>query len=93
MNNEKEYAYVLCINGEIKRLIAKWWSTEETMIIQKSAMWAAARLFKKTAAVLVYEHRGKNSDMWTFSDSFQWSSDWYFPQEIIIAADNSIYFD
>lgn len=92
MNDEKEYAYVLRVNGEIKQLIAKWWSTKEIMTEQKAAMWAAARLFKKTAAILVYEHKDKNSELWTFADSFQWSS-WYIPQEITIAADNRIYYD
>lgn len=47
MNDRKEYAYLLCIGGEIKQLIAKWWSTKEIMEVQKSAMWATARLFKK----------------------------------------------
>lgn len=47
MNDRKEYAYVLCVNGKITQLIVKEWSTEEEMKIQSSAMWAAARLFKK----------------------------------------------
>ena len=92
MNDRKEYAYLLCIGGEIKQLIAKWWSIKEIMEVQKSAMWATARLFKKTAAVLVYEHSAPNSEVWTFADSFQWSN-WYFPQEITITADNRIYND
>lgn len=92
MNDRKEYAYVLCVNGKITQLVVKEWSTEEEMKIQSSAMWAAARLFKKTAAILVYEHKDMENEIWKIACSFQWSS-WYFPQEITITADNKIHYD
>lgn len=92
MDDRKEYAYVLCINGEIKHLIAKWWSTSLEMHENMGAMHAAAYVFKKTAAILVYEHKDKESEVWKNAGSFQWSN-WYFPQEITITADNIIHYD
>lgn len=93
MDDRKEYAYVLCVGGKINKLIAKeWWSTEKEMIFQKGAMHAAAYVFKKTAAILVYERRNKEGEVWTFADSCQWGN-WYFPQEFIITADNKIHYN
>ena len=56
----KEYAYVLCIGDRIDRLIcARWCGTEREMQSAKVAMCAGARIFRKTASILVYESTGK----------------------------------
>ena len=57
MNDRKEYAYLLCIGGKIKKLITVWWSSPQEMTDNMAAMHAAAYAFKKTAAILVYEHK------------------------------------
>ena len=62
MNDRKEYAYLLCIGGKIKKLITVWWNTPQEINDNMAAMHAAAYAFKKTAAILVYEH--KNGDRW-----------------------------
>lgn len=87
MDDRKEYAYLLCIGGKMKSVIAKWWHHPEEMRTNKAAMHAAAYAFKKTAAVLVYEH--KNGDSWEFVDSFQ-AYDVITPREITITSDNCI---
>ena len=90
MNNEKEYVYLLCIGGEIKDLIVKWWSTSNEMHENMEAMHAAAYVFKKTAAILVYEH--KESDRWEYVDDFQ-AGYVRKPQYITITKDNTILYD
>ena len=93
MDDKKEYAYVLCIGGKIKHLISKWWSTEEEMHMNMAAMHAAASVFRKTVAILVYEKEGgKDSNLWTFAADFQWCG-LYFPQEILISDHNCIFYD
>lgn len=50
------YAYVINVGGEPYKMAAcGWWGTPDTMKHQACAMSAAARAFKKTASVLVYE--------------------------------------
>lgn len=90
MNNEKEYAYLLCIGGEIKLLIAKWWSTSCEMHENMGAMHAAAYVFKKAAAIVVYEH--KESDRWEYVDDFQ-AGYVRKPQYITITKDSNILYD
>lgn len=87
MNNEKEYAYLLCIGGEIKQLIAKWWSTPQEMTAAKCGMATVARTFRKSAGVLVYERQC--GDIWKFAGRCEVRSDFY-PREIILTADNEI---
>lgn len=87
MDDRKEYAYLLCIGGKIKSVIAKWWHHPEETLTIKASMHAAAYAFKKTAAVLVYEH--KDGDRWELVDSFQ-AFDMVKPREITITSDNSI---
>ena len=87
MSDRKEYAYLLCTSGKIKTVIAKWWHTPEETLINKAAMHAAAYAFKKTAAVLVYEH--KDGDRWEFVDCYQ-AGGVINPREITITSDNSI---
>lgn len=87
MDDRKEYAYLLCIGGEIKKVIAKWWSTPEESRTNMGAMHAAAYIFKRTAAVLVYEH--KFGDRWELVNSFQ-SSGAIKPREITITSGNHI---
>lgn len=54
----KEYAYILCIAGKIKKVIAKsWWNKPEEINNIAGDMFAAAYAFKKTAAILVYEKK------------------------------------
>lgn len=84
---EKEYAYLLCIGGKIQKVIAKWWHTPEETLTNKAAMHAAAYAFKKTAAILVYEH--KSGDLWDFVDAFQ-AYGVIKPREITIMSDNRI---
>ena len=88
MDNRKEYAYLLCIGGKIKKLITVWWSTPQEMTDNMGAMHAAAYAFKKTAAILVYEH--KDSDRWELVDAYQSGCIIFKPQEITITADNEI---
>lgn len=87
MDDRKEYAYLLCIGGKINKLIAKWWNTLEDVRTNKAAMHAAAYTFKKTVAILVYEH--KNGDRWELVDDFQ-AFDMFKPREITITSDNRI---
>lgn len=87
MDNRKEYAYLLCVGGEIKKVIAKWWSTSEEACTNMAAMHAAAYAFKKTAAILVYEHM--LGDLWELANCFQACSV-IKPQEITITSDNHI---
>ena len=90
MNNKKEYAYLSCIGGEIKNLSVKWRSTSNEMHENMRAMHAAAYVFKKTAAILVYEH--KESDRWEYVDDFQ-AGFVRKPQYITITKDNIILYD
>lgn len=87
MSDRKEYAYLLCISGKIQKVIAKWWSTSEEAHMNMAAMHAAAYAFKKTAAILVYEH--KSGDHWEFVDSIQ-AYGVIKPREITITSDNQI---
>ena len=90
MDNRKEYAYLLCIGGKIKKLITVWWSTPQEMTDNMGAMHAAAYAFKKTAAILVYEH--KESDRWEYVDDFQ-AGFVRKPQYITITQDQNILYD
>ena len=90
MDNRKEYAYLLCIGGKIKKLITVWWSTPQEMTDNMGAMHAAAYAFKKTAAILVYEH--KESDRWEYVDDFQ-AGFVRKPQYITITKDKNILYD
>ena len=87
MNDRKEYAYLLCIGGKIKKLITVWWSSPQEMTDNMAAMHAAAYAFKKMAAILVYEH--KDGDLWKFAERCEVRPDSY-PREIILTADNEI---
>lgn len=87
MDDRKEYAYLLCIGGKINKVIAKWWHNPEEICTNKAAMHAAAYAFKKTAAILVYEH--KDGDRWGYVDCFQAFSVMK-PREITITSDNRI---
>lgn len=88
MDDRKEYAYLLCVGGKILKIIAKWWSTPQEMTDNMAAMHAAAYAFKKTAAILVYEH--KDGDRWELVDAYQEGCIIFKPKEIIITADNEI---
>ena len=87
MDNRKEYAYLLCIGGKIQKVIAKWWNSPQEINGNMAAMHAAAYTFKKTAAILVYEH--KESDRWELVDAFQ-DGGITKPYEITITAENKI---
>ena len=88
MNDRKEYAYLLCVGGKILKIIAKWWSTPQEMTDNMAAMHAAAYAFKKTAAILVYEH--KNGDRWKLVDAYQEGCIIIKPHEITITEHNEI---
>lgn len=63
-----EYAYLLCVGKNLKKVIAKsWWSTRQEMELYKCAMNAAAMAFRRTYSVLVYQHTG--DDVWIFVSS------------------------
>ena len=87
MNDRKEYAYLLCVGGKILKIIAKWWSTLPEMMSAKCGMAIAARTFRKSAGVLVYERL--HGDLWTYSERSEVFSRFY-PREITITADNEI---
>lgn len=66
----KEYAYILCVAGKIKKVIAKsWWNKPEEINNIAGDMFAAAYAFKKTAAILVYEK--KNRTEWIYVSDHQ----------------------
>ena len=88
MDNRKEYAYLLCVGGKILKIIAKWWSTPQEMTDNMAAMHAAAYAFKKTAAILVYEH--KDGDRWELVDAYQEGCITFKPREVTITEHNEI---
>ena len=87
MDNRKEYAYLLCIGGKINKLITVWWSTLQEMTGNMAAMYVGALAFRKTVAILVYEH--KNGDRWELVDAFQ-DGGIIKPHEITITEHNEI---
>ena len=88
MDERKEYAYLLCVGGKIKKLITVWWSCPQEMTDNMAAMHAAAYAFKKTAAILVYEH--KDGDRWELIDAYQEGCIIIKPHEITITERNEI---
>ena len=52
MDNRKEYAYLLCIGGKIRKLIIVWWSSPQEMTDNMAAMHAAAYAFKKNGCYI-----------------------------------------
>ena len=88
MNDRKEYAYLLCVGGKIRKLITVWWNSPQEINDNMAAMHAAAYAFKKTAAILVYEH--KDGDRWELVDAYQDGCIIIKPHEITITADNEI---
>lgn len=70
---EKNYAFVVCVNGKPIKTF-KWYCLNELqMKLQACAMSAGARTFKKTAAVLVYELVG---NVYKLCHSCDWSNKW-----------------
>lgn len=67
---EKNYAFVVCVNGKPIKTFKWYCLSEQQMKLQACAMSAGARTFKKTAAVLVYE---------LVDDVYElcWSCDWF----------------
>lgn len=88
MNERKEYAYLLCVGGKIRKLITVWWSSPQEMTDNMAAMHATAYAFKKTAAILVYEH--KDGDRWELADAYQEGCIIFKPRKITITEDNKI---
>ena len=88
MDERKEYAYLLCTGGKIKKLITVWWSNPQEINGNMAAMHAAAYAFKKTAAILVYEH--KNGNRWKLVDAYQEGFIIIKPHEITITERNEI---
>lgn len=88
MNERKEYAYLLCVGGKIRKLITVWWSSPQEMTDNMAAMHATAYAFKKTAAILVYEH--KDGDRWELADAYQEGCIILKPRKITITEDNKI---
>lgn len=88
MNDRKEYAYLLCVGGKIRKLITVWWNSPQEINDNMAAMHAAAYAFKKTAAILVYEH--KENDRWELVDAYQEGCIIIKPHEITITEDNKI---
>ena len=87
MDDRKEYAYLICIGGKIQKVIAKWWNSPQEINGNMAAMHAGAYAFRKTVAILVYEH--KNGDRWELVDAYQ-DGGIIKPHEITITADNEI---
>ena len=88
MNDRKEYAYLLCVGGKIRKLITVWWNSPQEINDNMAAMHAAAYAFKKTAAILVYEH--KENDRWELVDAYQEGCTIIKPHEITITEHNKI---
>ena len=88
MDNRKEYAYLLCIGGKIKKLITVWWNPPKEINVNMAAMHAAAYAFRETAAILVYEH--KDGDRWELVDAYQEGCIIIKPHEITITEHNEI---
>ncbi len=89
--NRKEYAFILCVNNKITKVISKhWWSTEENMQQTAADMGLASRAFKKTASILVYEKASLSPIGWKIASSFNASGNLYIPKIISIWGDNRI---
>ena len=87
MDDRKECAYLICIGGKIQKVIAKWWNSPQEINWNMAAMHAGAYAFRKTVAILVYEH--KNGDRWELVDAYQ-DGGIIKPHEITITAENKI---
>ena len=88
MDNRKEYAYLLCTGGKIKKLITVWWNPPKEINVNMAAMHAAAYAFRETAAILVYEH--KDGDRWELVDAYQEGCITFKPREVTITEHNEI---
>ena len=78
----KEYTYILTIGNKVVKPVAVgWWSTEEDMVTTRCGMATAARAFRKTAGILVYE-KEKDSDLWVFCDDCDIDSRLFIPAKI-----------
>lgn len=76
---EKNYAFVVCVNGKPMKTF-KWCSpSEKEMRMQAAAMCTGARVFKKTSAVLVYELKG---EAYKLIHSCEWSNKWHAVAEL-----------
>lgn len=83
---EKEYTYVLTIGDRVVKPVAVgWWTSDKKeMVINRCSMATAARAFKKTAGILVYE-KEKDSDLWVFCDACDISSRLIIPEKIEVS--------
>lgn len=83
---EKEYTYILTVGDKVVKPVAVgWWTADKKkMVITRCGMAAAARAFKKTAGILVYE-KEKDSDLWVFSDCCDISSRLLIPNKIEVS--------
>lgn len=82
---EKEYAFILAVGKELSKLIAcGWWCTEEDKISTKCGMSAAARAFKKTAGILVYEKEQGTADTYKYCDCCDIKHDLIIPSKVCI---------
>lgn len=98
MGNQKNYAFVLCVGGEIKQLITTWWCEEVDVVKFMQGMRKAAglfgqnaELFDKTAAILAYKY--KTWERWTFANVCDGCGNFYIPEEITISPDGIIWYD
>ena len=91
METRKNYAFVLCVGGEIKQLITILWCEEVDVRKYMHGMRKAAGLFKKTAAIFAYTH--KTGERWTFADARGHCDNVYIPVDITIAPDGIIWYD
>lgn len=81
----KEYTYILTIGNKVVKPVAVgWWSTEEQMVTTRCGMATAARAFRKTAGILVYE-KEKDSDLWVFCDDCDIDSRLLIPAKIEVS--------
>lgn len=83
---EKEYTYVLTIGDRVVKPVAVgWWTSDkEVMVTNRCGMAVAARAFKKTAGILVYE-KEKDSDLWVYCDCCNISSRLLIPKKIEVS--------
>ena len=79
----KEYTYILTIGDKVVKPVAVgWWTADKKeMVTTRCGMATAARAFRKTAGILVYE-KEKDSDLWVFCDACDIDSRLIIPMKI-----------
>ena len=80
---KKCYLFAIMVNGKIIAAPARnWWATDYEMRLQAAAYCTAARAFRKTAGVMVYEQK---QNLWEAVHGCNLTGDfspcWMWPNE------------